>query len=551
MQLTLRLPALCLLTAAAFIFSSCSKTNKEGRYVPKNAAIVVLVNGESISSKLPWADVKQNELFKQLYQDSTLEAYIKSALDNPDNTGIDTKKDFLFFVQKDSIGGYVAIEGTVKDVAKFKQFNTDATKAGAEKEKDGIHFISNNKMTASWEKEKFVIVIDAPELNDINKFSNMNDSSSASMPAVKRDAVAVCTQIFALKENNSLGKEAKFTELVKQKGDIHFWMNIGEFNTGTAGMAALSMLNMSKLYEGSLATATASFEDGKILIDTKSYAGKELSEIWKKYAGNKVNTDMIKNIPGKDVAVLFALNFKPEGIREFVKLAGLDGFINMGAAFIGFNLDDFIKANKGDILFSMSDITTDSTGKPDMNVLFSASVGDKDAFGKLISAGNKLGKDKLGMGSPQIFYNTNDKLFAIGNNKESVNKFITAGGKSDFDFIDKISGGPAAGYVNFQLLLKAFGKEANRDSLDNIMYESSLKMWDNLIVKGGGFEDGGSVQHVEINLVDKKSNSLKQLNNYMGLVGKIQQEKKIIRDREFEAYAPVTEEPVTEAEPAN
>ena len=367
MHSTFRFSVLYLI-AAVLLFSSCSKTNKQGRYIPKNAAMVVLVNGESISSKLPWAEVKQNELFKQLYQDSSLDLFIKTALDNPDNTGIDTKKVFLFFVQKDSIGGYVAMEGTLKDAAKFKQFNSQMAKGSVETEKNGIHFLSSDKITSSWDKEKFVIVIDAPEINDINKFSKSFDTAATSKQLVKRDGIAVCSQLFELKENNSLGKEAKFTDLVKTSGDIHFWMNIGEFNSGSAGMAALSMLNMSKLYEGSIATATANFENGKILLDMKSYGSKEMTQLWKKYAGSKVDEDMINRIPAKDVAVLVALNFKPEGIREFIKLAGMEGLVNMGSAFLGFNLDDFVKANKGDILFSLSDIkdlrawSTGSTG---------------------------------------------------------------------------------------------------------------------------------------------------------------------------------------------
>lgn len=533
-----------LFSAVLLVFmSSCSKTNKEGRNIPKNAAIVVLVNGESISSKLPWEEVKKNELFMKLYNDSTIDAFVKAALDNPENTGIDTKKDFLFFMQKDSLGGYVAIEGTVKDEAKFKKFSNDVANGGAESEKGGIHFISGSKVTSSWNKEKFVMTIDAPEISRMDRYSNSFDKPQGA--ASKRNGIALCTGLFDLKESNSLGKDEKFTELVKEKGDIHFWMNAAELNSGSAGMAALSMLNLSKLYEGSIATATASFDNGKINVDMKSYAGKELSEIWKKYEGSEISTDMVKRLPSKDVAVFFALNFKPEGLREFVKLAGLEGFINMGSALVGFNLDDFVKANKGDIVFAMSDFKTDSTGKPDMNVIFSASVGDKAAFGKLIDAGNKLGKNKMAMTTPEIFYNTSDKYFAIGNNKEAVNKYVGAGGNSNPDFLDKISGSPSAAFVNFQTLFKAFEKEATRDSLDNLIFQASVKMWENALVKGGGFKDGGTVQHFEINLVDKNTNSLKQLNTYLGILGNIQKQKEAAREKaysEFEFTPPVIEE---------
>jgi hypothetical protein len=544
MQSTFRLP-LFLVASAAIILASCGKkTNEEGRYIPKNAAVVVLMNGESIFSKLSWSDIKENELFKQFYLDSTLDAYVKTALDNPDNTGVDIKKDFLFYIQKDSLGGYVAVEGTVKDAAKFKQFYAQALKGATEVEKDGIHAISGGATTASWKNDKFILVIDAPQLNDINKFSNSTDRPMVSGSLVKRDGAALSKSLFDLKENASMGKDEKFTELVKQKGDIHFWLNMGEFSSAfnSPGMKALSMVNLNKIYDGSITTATADFDNGKINLDMKSYSGKELSAIWKKYEGNKANTDMMKRFSGKDVAMMFALNFKPEGIRELVKELGFEGLINMGAAFLGFNLDDFVKANKGDLLLAVSDFITDSSGrsKPG-NFLFAATVGDKASFGKLIDAGNKMGK------TSDIFYNTNDKYFAIGNNKESINKFTGAGANSNFDFIDKISGSPLAGYINFQYLMKSMEKEGTSDSSNNVIYQASLKLWDNLIWKGGEFNKGGSIQHIEVNFLDKSTNSLKLLNSYIGLIGKIEQQKKLKRESEMTAFPePVEEAPVTE-----
>jgi hypothetical protein len=41
-------------------------------------------------------------------------------------------------------------------------------------------------------------------------------------------------------------------------------------------------------------------------------------------------------------------------------------------------------------------------------------------------------------------------------------------------------------------------------------------MWDNLLFTGTGFKNGGSSSHLEVNLMDKSSNSLKQLHNYFG-----------------------------------
>jgi len=47
-----------------------------------------------------------------------------------------------------------------------------------------------------------------------------------------------------------------------------------------------------------------------------------------------------------------------------------------------------------------------------------------------------------------------------------------------------------------------------------------------MFIQGGEFKDGGISQKIEINLVDKKVNSLKQLNNYFGVLGAIDKKNK-------------------------
>ena len=113
----------------------------------------------------------------------------------------------------------------------------------------------------------------------------------------------------------------------------------------------------------------------------------------------------------------------------------------------------------------------------------------------------------------------------MSNTKQNVDQYLsTAAG--NFDFINKIGGEPFGGYVNFQSLLRSFETMATKDSAAKIAYDASLKMWDNAIWKGGNFEDGGIVQMAEINLVDKTTNSLKQLNQYLAKFSELAKEQK-------------------------
>ena len=533
MQIRFSLPLVLLLAVFAV---SCSKKNKEGKYIPKDAAVAVHINGASLSAKLPWEEIKGTELFKEISSDSNITSFVKQVLENPDNSGIDIKTDMVFFLKKDSLGGFAVFSGTVKDAEKFRLFNLSLAEKGVESEKDGIKFISKSPVCIGWNKEKFVYITNVPEINP-GKYIIGNGGSN-SYKEDNRDISITCKEMFSLDEDASLGKDEKFTKLVKTTGDLHFWVNSEELNKNGAASAGLKMLNidLEKLYKGSITTATVNFENGQVLIDTKSYASKEVTELWKKYGG-KVDESMLKRIAAKDVAAVIAMNFKPEGIKELVKLMGVEGYANMGLAFMGFTLDDFVKANKGDVVLAVTDFKTalpDSApaGMVESNlfsskptVIFGTSVGDKDAFNKLIKAGEKLGKDAPASAAEQVSYNNNGSYFAIGNSKEAVDKFVT-GGNNNFDFISKISGQSVGGYFNIRYILKAFANEASRDSSSKAVYDASVAFWDNVYMKGGDYSDGGTSSHIEINLIDKSTNSLKQLNKYISTLGLIAKKEK-------------------------
>ena len=523
-------PLTLLAIFAVLLFSSCSKkTNKEGRYIPSNAGIVVYVKGESLNEKLPWAEIKDNEAFKKMIADTAVSSFTKSLLENPENSGVNIKGDLILFVVKDTIGGYTGVEGFVKDEAKFKAMLTGALKKGKETMKDGFTYFTDEKTSVAYNKEKFIVAINTPQINDMQKsvsaaMDTINDIPKAEV-VYNRDMNAIAAGILALKEDASLAKNEKFSGLMAEKGDAHFWLN-AEYFSPTAGLSGIgAMANLSKLYEGAVTTATVNFENGKINLDAKSYGGKEMTDLYKKYSGKDFDKSMVKNIPSQNLAALLAFNFKPEGVKEFLKLLNMDGLVNLGAAQAGFNLDDFVKANKGDILIAVTDIKQDTLVGQNADFIFAASINNKTSFNKLIDAGKKFGGPMLGA-TNKFAYNVNEKYLVFTNNKTVTDTYIAGTANTYFDFIDKISGGPFGGFINFQYIFNNVKPKSSADSLDVEMYNASVKMWDNLLISGGNFKDGGITQHWEINMMDKNTNSLKQLNSYLGTMSVIQEKKK-------------------------
>ena len=535
-----------LVISCLFLLASCGKSNTVGKLIPSNADMVIHINGKSLSGKLSWSEIKQNAFFINAYGDSSLAASMKALLNNPEGAGIDANGDLLFFVQKDTIGNYGAFEGTIKDEKLFKAFNAQFFMNATETEKDGVKYITKNPYCLGYSKDKFVYIVDAPELNKMQALNRRKQASSSDSNAIKHSNIEEdCKAIFTLKESNSLGKSDKFSNLLNETGDLHLWINLEQLAKGIPANPMMAMVNTDQLYKGSIATAAFNFEKGKINILAKTYLSDDLASIFKKYKGANSNEDMMKRMPGKDIVGLMAFSFKPEGIREFLQLTNLDGFANMGLKYIGFTIDDFIKANKGDVFIGVSDLTvkTDSTKqhfklqdevvteniKPVFNFVFATTIADKNAFTKLVDAGKKLGTQHFADSSKLGYaYNLNNTYFALANTKENANKFI-AGTNTNFDFISKINGQPMAGYLNIQLLLKAFEKQSAKDSSEKKVYNASVKLWDNILLKAGDMAGSAITQTIEINLIDKTTNSLKQLTQYANVLSEV---NKIAKDKQ-------------------
>ena len=59
------------------------------------------------------------------------------------------------------------------------------------------------------------------------------------------------------------------------------------------------------------------------------------------------------------------------------------------------------------------------------------------------------------------------------------------------------------------------------DSSAKAAMDLSLNMWQDIIMTSGGEKSGAYTGEVEINLVDKNTNSLKQLNKYLDSISKL------------------------------
>jgi Domain of unknown function (DUF4836) len=549
---------LLLLVTYALLLVSCKQGNKMGAMVPNDAGMVLHLNANSLTSKLSWEEIKQTNWFGEMYADAP-DSLAKQIMDDPANSGMDIKSDFIFFLKNQGNNGYMVFEGYLKDVTAFEAFN--------KKISDNASTIRHGEFSSmklpegamvTWNKERFVYVIDAPNLNMNRRFS-MEGGDVTEPATLSADTLMIIGKsLFNLKSSNSLGGNEKFGDMVKEEGDLHLWLN-SEYLSGGMAAGALSMMKVNTLIQGNVSATTINFDNGKITMKSKGYYNKELSRLFDKYEAKNISTELVNRIPSQNIYAAFVMNYPPEGLKEFMKVIGVDGMVNGFLGQSNYSIDEFVKANKGELIIAVSDFgvtkrmdTINVPGRepmtyerpgPDAKVLFATSINDRAAFDKLIGAFKAQGVDDFSELAPDITYKLDNNWFAISNSGDQVNKFLS-GGNNNHAFASKISGHPFGGYVDIQKIIKSTQGTA-KDSSDLIAYNASLQMWQDVVITGGEYNNGALSGEVELNLVNKNTNSLKQLSAYFDQLSKIIKEKRN-QHKNYPADGAAAEAPATQ-----
>lgn len=527
---------LTLLGAVLFLAPSCGKKGgSTGLLVPEDAAIVVHINNASLSSKLSWAEIQQSNWYRELSKE-TKDSMAQQLLNDPAISGVDAKSDFVFFIKKQGRGSYLVIEGSLKDAATFEAFVKNNSKEFQPvKNGDITSLATAHDGVVSWNKSHFVYVADVPLPDMGSGFGKRSYGDDGEMKTHKFSADSLTyfgKETLTLSKDKMLDKDSRFASLVKDGSDIHLWMNSGEYYQSMMGPMMSMMGDMGALIKDNVSAMSMNFDNGKIIMDSKQYYGSKLNALFSKYQSSPVSADMVNRIPSQNVIGAFAMNYPPEGIKEFLKITNLEGMVNMALLQTGYSIDEFIKANKGDMVVAVTDLeiksksdTIDmgntqpyisSSRKPDMKVLFATAVNDKAAFEKLITLLWQQTKNSP-MANTGITYKLENNWFAASNAPEYVSQFL-AGGNNKSPVADKLTGHPISFFVDIQKILQVAAADQKGDSAEAAVFDASLKTWQDVHAFGGEFKNKAFTFHAEINLVDKSTNSLKQLNAYLDKV---------------------------------
>lgn len=512
---------LTVLAVILVCFYSCKNSSTE-LLIPKDASFVLHISGSSLTSKLSWDEIKKSSWFQEAMSKHSTDSTTKSLLDNPDNSGVDIKSSFAFFAKNQGNGGYSAFEGNIKDASAFENTVTKMHKDAKVQTDGDIKYATLGTNVLTWSKSKFIFLANASYLNSSRLYDQQSNPVSAGFSA---DSLRLFgKQMFDLKSSDQIESDDHFKDMMKESGDIHFWFNSDMYSNNMAG-GMMSMMKMSNLFQGNVATGALNFDDGKISMKWKQYYGKEMKAILDKYKYNNVTEDMVNRVPSQNVLGIMVGNFPPDVMKEILKASGMDGLANSMLSKFNFSLDELISAMKGQIILAVTDFSQNTTNIPtgpgskmmkketNMNVLFALGVNNRASFDKLMGIAKQNIHDTSFWS--KVNYKIDNDWFVISNKPEPVAGFF---GNTNYKqpFASKITGHPFGAYIDLQKIFAGFGFSANStDSSATEALAVSKAMWQDILMTGGDYKDGVVTADMTVNLVDKSTNSLKQLNHYI------------------------------------
>ena len=509
-----------LLLLIVFITSCTSSTPKQTKYIPKDASVVFSINPKKLNDKLTDSKISLDSLMRSAFSEDTSMALTSADIAS---SGIDVTKDiFLFVNQSGSImSGSTVSTGVVAVLDKASDFEAFLKKKspGAEikKEKDFSYATVKGFSAIGWTDD---IVI----MSNVSGYNTQTGEQTGTAEAAHQQLVT----FFSQKEEASLASVKQFKDANDGKADMFFWSN------SNGALASIPMVGMSKasdLFKDTYTAGAINFNNGEVDMDMKSYPNDAFKDTLKKYAGPKVNMDLLNKYPGAVTG--FALfSFDPKLIVSILNFAGLAQTADQFLGNLGITLGDVTNAFKGDFAVVFSNVgmeqktfpgMTQTYASPSAKLVIDAAIGDKAAYDKIVAALAKKGLmvQKGGQFVPGFMAEdstlsmySDARNIVISSDASLMQQYVAGSGKVTLPsgVSDKAKGNAVVFYVDIATILNAMPADSSATSIT----ASAKQTFKDVIATSDNFSNGSISGHAELHTTNNKENSLATLARYFG-----------------------------------
>lgn len=538
MHMKSALHSLITVIVIAVLFTSCSgKGPKEAAMIPKDVSAVVILDPGAMQDKLTKGGISIDTLVSRIFKNDSSDTKDKAKINEfRTNAGINWQSQLFFFVSqqsnnKDGNTTIINVMGGISDASKFETWlkkQDDLNNKTVVKESKYSYLLAEDNTMISWTDKNVLITV----YSNFQKPSFDTVTMEYQVPEKKNVEEEMKKQVntyYTLDKAASLSSVSAFTNMFKEKADGYI------FTSSNSSLSAFNMLPLSlpkveELLKDNYTASTLAFEDGRIIAKSTTYTNPMVSNILKEYAGRTVDLSMIERYPSNKINGFMLASFNPEIFGGFLKQLEVEGLVNGMMEKSGFTAQDLYKSLKGDIAVIVSDLGVQqpepqdrmdekrmTMKKPVGKMIFSAPVGDRNSFFKLMDKATELGyfikngntyKSGELMKLFGIYMAADDKNCVIASDSLTYVQYMSNTGKAviETDVLNRFKGKTSVVYFDIANTFAAFMNNNTGD------YNQSLKTaketFKDVIGTSGSF-DGKSIKaEFEVRMQNEKQNSL-------------------------------------------
>lgn len=511
----------CFLLSVLF-FVSCSKKDKfqQAKLIPRNASYVVVFNTPSVIHKTDDPSFIKVDQFLEKLSSRIKDDKIKKEYEKL-KTYFNTTDPYVFFttVEEKSAATIVHLSISLKDAAGFEQYlqtNEETKKLTITKNKQCNSISLDESVCAAWNKDYLIIGISTGSL--FNKFGANTKQANIT---------DLTTKLFSLEEKATVLAIPQFTDLLNKPSDMYFFSNTSAY-IPTLKQMPYQLPKLDNLLTDNFSATTINFENGKVVVDGKSFLNKPLNALLSKYAGPTVNMQALENYPGSTLNGFMLSSFKPEIISAILKELDVeslaDGFLmreNLSTA-------DIFKALKGDINVMLSDFSIDFT-QPSLvklNFIADLPVGDKTSYNKIMDVLSKTGMIKKAgndwklasqLPNTAMYFCANENHIVFASDSATYLQYTNQTNKKQLPaYIADIAKNKAMSmYLDLGSVVDGCKLITEKDSISNKVATKAKQTFKYGYSNMENLKDGVINSHSELVLANDKQNSLVQIHNFI------------------------------------
>lgn len=505
---------------------SSGTNEKEQVYIPKNAAVAVVIDLKQISEKADnWQDIFKGEFLEKLEIDPEEQKIAKLGEKVAKSIAQHKITIFAEMGYKDKAKNYFAAAFNVDEIKAFEEAIASDKEATVIKSKDGKHVFLDEQSIVAWKGNSVLFV-----------------GYEFDIPNIREVLTEQVTKIRKLSKSESLqASDSEFKKLISANHDVIAWTNQQQLNKQTMNEEVVKMLPIPQdwLKMTKYGSSYLNFEKGKIVMKGASVVDPKYFAPFKPLF--TTDNQVVKNLPVKNPVLLLSMTYDNKALMEILKKERVlekmrDVIPNADMAFKMFDLDNFGNMFTGDLVIAAENkneiVIGLGTKQPEVFTnLMSAVFGELPKNQITASQGGFMEKsmyeasqareDREGdMDLPQVLVTDNAIYLTLnstflkpeGRNANRLTEML----KHIQDKKSSTLNGDLAGKVsksNFymHLAINEIVKELPQDTFAIQALTSLLPMFDKVEFISSPPNGNKIEASFEITFKDKKTNALKQL----------------------------------------